>query len=184
MVAWSQAREQVRRTQGSETIPTAADLVDEHELLERELRQVRADESRDRSTDIGRIAARLIELEEQIRASEWTFTFVALEKSRYRALTRAHPPTDEQKAEAAEQQLRLYWNPETFPQALLGASCLRVVTAAGERVEGIDWSELWETWGNGPTARLWRLCLAVNEGVAEAPKSTAASALTASSEKS
>lgn len=184
MVAWSDARGQVRRTQGSETIPTAADLVDEHELLEQQLRRARGDESRDRSAEIGRIAARLVELEEQIRASEWTFTFVALEKGKYRALARAHAPTEDQKTEAAEQQLRLYWNPDTFPQALLAASCLRVVTASGDRVEGIDWDELWDTWGNGPTARLWRLCLAVNDGVAEAPKSTAASALTASSEKS
>lgn len=117
------------------------------------------------------LARRVRALEDTAADSAVTFVFEGLGRSRYDLLVAEHPATDEQAAAVPEGQT-LRWNPETFPPALLAASCVEPADIAGD-VE--EWAEIHRDWSAGQNARLWGACLAANAGVNEAPKSQAAS---------
>jgi hypothetical protein len=176
---WAQAKQQVKHTQVSCTIPSRADLADEHELLCVELVAARAaDEEQNRDPVAPAIAQRIRDLEVEIAASAWTFTFRGLARQKYRRLLMMFPPSAEQAERLKELGLVAEYDDEKFPPAVLAASCVRVeIAATKEAVEGVDWAEIWDEWSTGQTTRLWRTCLAANTGVADVPKSAAASAV-------
>lgn len=51
------------------------------------------------------------------------FKFKGLGRDRYERLIKAHPPTKDQRTDAARQQRNVTWNEDTFPPALISA-CL------------------------------------------------------------
>ena len=185
MARWEDARQRVKRTQVSVRVPMASDLVDEHERLAGDLRRAReADEHSNVDPTAPGIAERMQDLERQIADSEWEFSFVGIGRGEYTRLLGEHKPTPAQTELANQNGLTLEFNSDTFPPALLARSAVRVVMADGEVVEGVDWREIWDTWSLGQTTRIWRTCLAANSGVAETPKSVAASAVMLASGRS
>lgn len=188
MASWADIKAKHRRTRVSVAIPMAADLADEHGRLAVELKRARdEDEQHNRDPQAPLIAQRMLDLEVEIRASEVTFTFEAIGRGAKRQLLRKHQPTDAQRDEASSQGVDdIAFNIDTYPPALLAASCVQVVDAAGDSVDvaDIDWVEIWGDWNEGQLQRLWRACLAADAGVADTPKSTAASALISASGKS
>lgn len=67
-------------------------------------------------SDAPRLQAELDQVQEQIRASELEFTFIALPRPVYNEVLDAHPSNDP----------ALAWNPDTFPPALVTAACIRL----------------------------------------------------------
>lgn len=67
--------------------------------------------------------AKLDALIEQRSEKVADFKFKALGRDRYERLIKAHPPTKDQRTEAARQQRNVTWNEDTFPPALISA-CL------------------------------------------------------------
>ncbi len=185
MAKWSDVRDRAKRPRDFATVATAQDLCNEHARLEVALKHARdVDEQSNEDDTAPAIAARMLELEEQIAASEWTFTFEALERGAYRRLLAAHRPTEEQATVASEAGFTQLYDSETYPPALMAKSAVSVTMADGEEIEGVDWAEIWETWSTGQVAKIWAACQAANAGVADVPKSTAASVLIAGSAKS
>jgi hypothetical protein len=156
------------------TVCLDSDLVLEIERLEESLaRETKLDETTNRAPLAPGIAERIIELREQAKAKEREFVFASIGRRAYSDLIRSHPATE---AQAEEAGARLAWNTDTFPPALLAASC----------VEPTDtslawWQRKYDQWGTGQVARLWQACLAAQGGVVEVPKAEAASAMTAGS---
>lgn len=115
------------------------------------------------------IADRILELQAQAQAADVEFVFEGLGRRAYTDLVRQHPPTDEQKKLAEAAGGSAQWNAETFPPALLAASC--------SSVDGADeawWAQRWETWTTGQITRLWNSCLHAQIGVNEVPKASRA----------
>lgn len=77
-------------------------------------------------------------------------TIRALPRRAYRELLDAHPPTAEDGADAD-------WNGETFPPALIAASCLHPELGLEEA------TELWDEWEPSEAGRLFQACYWNNE---------------------
>lgn len=93
------------------------------------------------------------ELQRLVAEKTHTFRFSAIGRGPWRDLEAEHPPTDEQRAEFGDD---LKWNPETFPEAALVATC----TDPGLSPEEAHWlaTKLPEfVWD-----RVWAACLATN----------------------
>lgn len=136
-------------------------LVDEIEQLERSLPESPS------MDDAREAASRLAGLIEQLRGKERPFTMVALPKLAYSDLLGMYPPTPAQLAA----DRRLDHNPETFPQALIVASC-QTPKLTAERVE---WMATHLSFGQ--FNRLWYAALQVNignDGVGKVLSGTAA----------
>lgn len=145
-------------------------------LTEQLAREKTLDEQNNRTPVAPGIAARIVELREQAKASEHEFVFASLGRRAYSDLIRAHPASDEQQklADAA-----LAWNTDTFPPALLAAACVEPT--------GTDeawWTRKYSQWGTGQISRLWGACMAAQGGVVDVPKAIEASGLTGDSEPS
>ena len=67
--------------------------------------------------------ARLDEAMTALRDDTIVMTFQALPRAVFRLLMAEHPATDEQQAEAEKAGARRRWNPDTFPDALIAATC-------------------------------------------------------------
>jgi hypothetical protein len=78
--------------------------------------------------------------------------FRSIGRKRYDDLVRAHPPTDEQKAEAAD----VPYEVESFSVALIAASCVEPKMTEDEV------AELSETWNVAEFMQLWMAALEVN----------------------
>jgi hypothetical protein len=159
------------------------DLVAEVERLEQQLREDRRADDRENRTPLApQTAQRILDLQDQARASEVEFTFRALGRRAYSDLLAAHAPTDEQQQEAAGHGISLDWNPETFPPALAAASCSAPADMAGQDAW---WRAKYDAWSVGQWTKAWRTIIAVNAGVVEVgPKSVTASAALAAYEQS
>lgn len=81
------------------------------------------------------IEALLAEAEGEVLVVE----FIGLHPDRYEKLVKAHPPTKEQRAEAAKQDRTLSWNPVTFNKALVAACWSKPSSWSAE-----DIFELWD----------------------------------------
>jgi hypothetical protein len=80
-------------------------------------------------------------------------------RKRYEETVEAHPPTDEQVAEAkANGQDRPPYNAETFAPALLSMSCSEPLLSVEEA------TELFDDWSITECSELFSACLAVNTG--------------------
>lgn len=156
----------------SVSVSLRGDLVDQLEVLEEELRQVRKDDAMsNREPEAPAIARKIQEIESEAHEDEVLFKFKALGRGPFARLMAEHPPTAEQQA-AAGSDIHLPYNVDTYPPALYAASCIEPVELAGNLEE---WTEIHEEWSVGQNSNLWRACNAANAGVAEIPKSVAAS---------
>lgn len=154
------------------------DLVADKEWAEK---QLVASKSKNPAPDIGdpeaveqnRLAQEIQRLEEECEQASVTFRFRGLSRRAHSDLLAAHPPTEEQQRELGELGLAATANSETFPPALVAASCIEPagVSLAAARAA-------FEEWPGGTWSVLWRACLAANQGAAEVgPKSAIASAV-------
>lgn len=154
------------------------DLVADKELAERRLV---ASRSRNPAPSIGdpeaveqeRLALEVRRLEDECEAASVTFRFRGLSRREHSDLVAAHPPTEAQQAELAELGLSATANSETFPPALVAASCIE---PPGVTLQAA--TEAFEQWQGGTWSVLWRACLAASQGAADpGPKSAIASAV-------
>jgi small-conductance mechanosensitive channel len=104
------------------------------------------------SEQVAELAPQLEQAQAAVDACSHTITLRALAGNRFRELVKAHPPTDEQKAERAE------WNPDTFHAALI-AAC-----AEGEGLSEQQWAAALDSddWSVGERNALFNLALQVN----------------------
>lgn len=153
-------------------VPLRGDLMAEIESLDEQMRAEReADQRENRAPLHVATAQRILDLQAEMDASEVEFRFRGIGRKAYRDLLRAHPPTVAQSAEAAGMKLRLSFDEDAFPPALMTLSCL-----APQPVTLDGFQAIWEDWTEGQVALLWRACLSVNQGSAETPpKSVTAS---------
>lgn len=171
--SWAERKARRSNTIVSVVIPLAADLLEAHDELEEQLQAAKAYDALHNEPDTAPGVARQIEaVEAEMKATEEKFTFRAIGRGKYARLVAEHPPTDAQKEKAGEANTTAVYNEDTYPPALMAASCIRPAEIAGDIEE---WTEIHESWGFGQVSRLWRACLAANNGVAETPKSVAAS---------
>lgn len=170
-VPWAVLKKAHRNTVQSTKVTLRGDLLDEVGRLEEDMRRETAKDEWENRTPVGpQIAQRIRALEEEARESEVTFSFEGLGRGDYARLISQHKATPEQETELAQE---LMWNPETFPPALMAASCLEPAELRGNVAE---FTEINDTWSVGQVTRLWACCLNANSLVADSPKSDLASA--------
>ena len=99
------------------------------------------------------LARRVVELHEQAKEEEETFTFAAISARAWSDLQSQHPPSKEQREEG------LNTDPDPFSRAALAASASEPKLTP----EDVDW--LYDNLSVGQYQRLWSTCLAVNVGV-------------------
>jgi hypothetical protein len=120
-----------------------------------------------------RLAQEIQRLEEECERASVTFRFRGLSRRDHSDLLAAHPPTEEQQKELAELGLAASANSETFPPALVAASCIEPPGVTLETA-----TEAFEQWPGGTWSVLWRACMAANQGSSDpGPKSAIASAV-------
>lgn len=112
-----------------------------------------------------RVAARILEIEDEMAAKSVTFRFRSIGHRAWADLLRAHPPTRDQLAKRRDMD----HNPETFPYAAIAASCVEPVMSIDD-VKRLEASPAFDVqaWN-----QLWGACLEANVA-AVAPKSLAA----------
>lgn len=156
-----------------------SDLVVEIGRLEQQLATEKAvDRKTNRIAKAPALAEQILELRERAAAAEVEFVFQGIGRRAYTDLRAKHPPTQEQKDEAAKQGLEAEFNPDTFPPALMAASCIQ---PSGSTVKW--WARKYDEWTVGQISRLWSACLAAQVGVTEVPKALEASAMMSDSEQ-
>lgn len=172
MVSLADVVAQAQAATISVRVPLRGDLMAELESLnERFLAERVADQELNREPLHVATAERILAVQAEMAESEVEFRFRGIGRKPYRELLRAHPPTAEQKAEADDARMLLLFDPDTFPPALMAASCLAPQPVS---VEGFQ--AIWDQWSEGQTTHLWRACMSVNQGSAETPpKSVTAS---------
>lgn len=170
-VPWALLKKARRNTVKSTRVTLRGDLLDEVERLEEDMRrEAEKDAWENRDPIAPQIAQRIRVLEDEARESEVEFVFEGLGRGEFATLQAAHPATAELKAELGVEELE--WNPDTFPPALMAASCVEPAELRGDVAE---FTEINQTWSNGQVARIWMACLTANSAVAQSPKSEAAS---------
>lgn len=171
--SWAQIQAAHRNARKTVRIPMRADLVDDLAVLEEQLRhEEEIDRWENRDPVAPQIARRIQQVEAQVRESEVPFVFQGLGRGQAAKLQAQHPATEQVKKDLGNDDLE--WNPETFPPALLAASCLEPAELVGNVAA---WQEIHSTWSTGQVMPLWGACLSVNfmgAGV-DSPKSVRAS---------
>lgn len=177
MTGWSWG-DDVAPPEETVRICVRGDLVADKEWAEK---QLVASRTRNPAPDIGdeaaveqtRLAQEVQRLEEACEAASVTFRFRGLSRREHSDLVAAHPPTEEQQQELAEVGLAATANSETFPPALVAASCIE---PPGVTLEAA--TKAFQEWPGGAWSVLWRACLTANQGAADpGPKSAIASAV-------
>lgn len=171
---WAKAKQDHRPVHQSVRVPMRGDLLAEIGRLEAEAQQAAAiDQVENRDPVAPALAERILQLQDELRASEVEFVFHGIGRKAKAELEREHPPTPEQQTKAEEDGLKLLWNGDTFPPALLAASC---VAPEGFDLEAA--TEVWDEWSEGQAKPLWQACLVANvAGSDVGPKSPIASAI-------
>lgn len=112
----------------------------------------------DTNPDSKELAARAADLEEQLAAARTALDdaslflhFQALPRPLFEELITAHPATEEQSAEGAAA-----FNADTFPAALIAASCLDGMSEA-------DAAELLATWSAPDANSLWETAWSIQQ---------------------
>lgn len=169
--SWAQLKKQHTNARKSVRLTLRGDLMDEIATLEEEMhRQEREDEKYNREDLAPKIARQIQDLVEAARAAEVLFTFQGLGSGEFAKLQAAHPATDENRKALGTDELE--WNPDTFPPALMAASC---IAPADLHDNTAEWTEIHRSWSNGQVMRLWTTCMAANAMGADTPKSERAS---------
>jgi hypothetical protein len=179
MTSWDQIEATHQHVRQTVHVPMRADLIDEIATLEQRARREAAIDARENRMPVApQLAEQIRELEDEVAASEVAFVFQAVGRREYAKLLAEHAPSEEQRASAEEQQIRLSYNPDTFPPALLAASCIEPADTTVERMTNV-----WLNWSEGQVSPLWAACLATNMGSADVgPKSLIASEILRASE--
>lgn len=171
---WAARKAARKPTRLSVRVPLDADAADQARRLAEQLPEVEAaDEAENRLPQARKLAEQIQALEQQVRDSEEEFTFQALGRRQYQLLLNEHRPSAEQEEVAGA---KLIYNIETFPKALLAASCVAPPELAGNAEE---WAEIHDEWPAGQVALIWQACVDVNTEVAVTPKSQRASEILA-----
>jgi hypothetical protein len=172
-VPWAQLKNMHANARQTVMLCVRGDLVDEISRLEELMRREdEADQNLNRHPVAPQIARQIQALEAEAREAEAEFTFQGLGQGQFAKLQAAHPATAENKKTLGTDDLE--WNPDTFPPALMAASCIAPPELAGN-VE--EWTEIHQNWSNGQVLRLWATCMAANAMGADTPKSRHASDL-------
>jgi hypothetical protein len=153
---WDQVHTTRQPVTETEEICVRNDLLAEKKRLERALIEAR---SKDRRDDGGlaskptapKIAQAIVDLEKEIEKATVAFTFREIGQATWNKLMGENPPTKAQQAKG----MRNY-NPETFPNAAMAASC---VAPDGATVEHFERAAA--EWG-GQYDLLWGACLRAN----------------------
>lgn len=174
--SWAVLKKSQRNVVQSVRVPLRGDLLDAVSLLEADLRVAQREDARqdgglNREPRAPGIARRIEELEAEARTSEVWFRFEGLGRGKLAKLEAQHVPTREQRETISED---LMWNPETFPPALMAASCVEPAELRGN-VE--EFAEIYDNWSQGQLDRMWRACQAANMMGGDVPKSELASAI-------
>lgn len=135
-----------------------------------------ADQIENRAPLAPGIAEQIVTKREQLLAAEVEFVFQDIGRKAFTDMVRAHPATKEQQDLLADGGQRLEWNPDTFPPALLAASCVSPADTSQAW-----WDRKYEEWSVGQLNRLWRACLQAQQGVMEIPKARRAYSITGAS---
>jgi hypothetical protein len=159
-------RNSVQITQRADLLARHAELNAAHGVA------IRDDMALNRNPEAPAILAELHDLEDEIAASEVTFTFESIGRHKYLRLIASHPPTKKDRSD------RLDFNADTFPQALVAASCVSPVMTVEQAVE------LEERLSDGQFRKLWNAAIGVNIGDDAAPKSALRSLTAAQTETS
>lgn len=172
--SWSQLRAAHRNTVRSCRLTLRGDLLDEVAKLEEVMRrEAEADEWNNRHPVAPKIAQQIRDLETEAQASEVVFAFEGLGQGTLARLQAEHPATAEtRKRLGLDEGAELEFDPETFPPALMAASCIEPAELKGN-VE--EWTDIHQNWSTGQVTRLWAACMGANAMVAETPKSERAS---------
>lgn len=174
--SWADLKKTRRNTVKSVRLPLRGDLMDEVARLEEEMRrEAETDkwETRREGPVAPQIARQIQALEAEARESEVLFMFEGLGQGALALLQAQHPATPAvRKKLGLPDSQELEYNPETFPPALMAASCVAPEELKGD-VE--EWTEIHQTWSQGQVTYLWGTCMAANAMVAETPKSERAS---------
>ena len=128
-------------------------LLGEFEIAEQNLKEAKASSNGNLGSGIGELQAEVAELRGLIKKATVRLVFENIGMRRWRSIMAAHPPTNEQKAEAAKQEVPVQFNIETFPAAAMAASCVEPGLSIEQAQEMMD--ELPET----VFTRLWVACL-------------------------
>lgn len=104
------------------------------------------------AADTAELRAALDAARGSLEATMVSMRFRSIGRKRYDKLVTEHPATDEQKAEQPDAA----WNLDTFPPALLSASCIEPPMTVEEA------TELFETWNVAEFMEIWTAALAVN----------------------
>jgi len=91
-----------------------------------------------------------------MKAETVTLRFHSIGRKAWEALIDANPPTVEQRHAAKEEGNEAVWNSDTFPQALIAASCVEPVMSL-EQVQ-----ELFDEWNTAESGALFNAAYAVN----------------------
>jgi hypothetical protein len=169
-VPWSTLKKTHRNTVQSVKVTLRGDLVDLVDRLEEDMRREADVDTRENRIPVApQIAEQIRAAEDEARLSQVVFRFEGLGRGAFAKLQAEHPPTDAQLETVGRD---LEFNPETFPPALMAATCV-----APEELRGnvAEWTEINDGWNLGQTQRIWGACLAANMVVATAPKSEYAS---------
>lgn len=174
---WADIKKHAARPRAEAIVVTRADVVAELEQLERDLAAAReADERSNREPTAAAVAKKIQRLEKEAEDYQVRFIFEAMPRSAYTRLLAEHPPTAEQIKKAEEAKTQALWNDTTYAPAFLAASCIEPAELHGNVAE---WAEICDDWSVGQFMKLWRACNTANAGVAELPKSVAASVVLA-----
>jgi hypothetical protein len=185
-MSWADAKARHVNTRVSVVVPMASDAAEEAERLDPQLRRLRnADgEQGDLSEQVVALAEHIRDLERTAAESEVTFVFEGLPRSRWDKLLLDHPlPPELRKQLGAD----IDFNPETFPPALMAASCVEPAELHSDFDDAghldpevlAEWTAINDGWSQGQVQRIWRACLQANTAVAEPPKSLLVSAVLA-----
>jgi hypothetical protein len=168
-----------RLPEDSVAICLRGDLQLQHEELERQLQEVQEAEDTAgsgglvgagsaTSAEAKRLAEEIEALEAEMRQHTHHFAFRGLPRKQYRDLLVQHPPR-----EGNDDDLALGANGNTFPLALIAASCIDPVMTL-EQVE-----QLAEVLTDGQVLTLFGCAAVLNRVSVDVPKSAAASAILA-----
>lgn len=144
------------------------DLLARHAELDAELERAIVDDAQENRIPIApRLAAELIELQQEIDAAKVEFRFRSIGKRAWADLLAAHPPTKEQK----RADPRCTFNPVTFPAAAIAAACIEPKISADEvrRLEAALNDSQFDI--------LFERCINAQIGGTESPKSLTAGAI-------
>lgn len=159
------AKKKVRRTVWVGVDPElAATLQEAEQRVKRQETSIQVRGSEATAADrtlLETLRDRVEELRNEIKSTATPFVFEAIGHNRYDKLIKAHPPSSEQIEAAKKENTEIGFNPETFPFALIDASCVEPAFEPGELATWLEDDEDGE-WNQAEINDLFNGAMAVN----------------------